>query len=77
MSDATTPQVAGPRTPCLRTGRHLGRTLYMQVGAEPSARDIFLGIFDSAEIAALIASEINRSQWMLHQIGIQLHAVTE
>lgn len=69
MSDATTQQAGAPHTPKLRTGRHLGRTLYLQVSPDPTARDVYLGIFDSVEIATLIAIESNRNQWLLNEIA--------
>lgn len=42
-----------------RTGRHLGRTVYAVVGDEPSDGDPFLGIFDSADIAAAVVVQHN------------------
>ena len=44
-----------PRSPLLlpwRTGRHVGRTIYVQLGPEPSDEDPFIGCLDSAELAA-------------------------
>ena len=34
-----------------RVGRHLGRTLYVQVGDEPSGEDTFMGVMDTKELA--------------------------
>ncbi len=74
MSDATPQQAGVPHTPRLRTGRHLGRTLYLQVGPEPGSRDVFLGIMDSVEVATLIASEANRNPWLLNEIAVECDA---
>ena len=35
-----------------RTGRKVGRTVYAQVGREPSDDDALIGMFDTAELAA-------------------------
>ena len=45
-----------------RTGRHLGRTVYALMGDEPSDEDPFLGIFDSASVAAAVVAEHNATQ---------------
>lgn len=42
-----------------RVGRKLFRTVYAQIGDEPSDDDIFLGIFDSAEVALAVAEQHN------------------
>lgn len=34
-----------------RVGRHLGRTIYAQLGAEPSDDDVLIGMMDSRELA--------------------------
>jgi hypothetical protein len=41
---------AGGRKPW-RTGGPSGRYLFIQMGAEPSDEDIFIGVMDSAELA--------------------------
>ena len=43
----------------LRTGRTLGRTLYMQVGDEPSKDDLPIGMVDTPQMAFLIVSAVN------------------
>jgi len=43
-----------------RTGRHLGRTIYLQKGDEPSDDDKFLGIMDSTVMAQIVVDAINR-----------------
>lgn len=70
MSTATTEPAASPPTPRLCTGRHLGRTLYLQY-PDPAIRDVYLGMFDSAEIATLIAVEANRNPWLVNEIVIE------
>ena len=45
-----------------RVGRHLGRTIYKQVGDEPSDADVFLGIMDTIGLAALVVDEHNESR---------------
>ena len=43
-----------------RTGRKLGRTVYWQYGADADETDRFLGIFDDADIAAMVVGVLNR-----------------
>lgn len=47
-----------------RTGRHLGRSVYRQVGDSPSDDDPFLGLFDSAETAQLVCELVSRASWI-------------
>jgi hypothetical protein len=35
-----------------RVGRKVGRTIYVQVGEEPSDADILIGMMDTRELAA-------------------------
>lgn len=42
-----------------RVGRHLVRTVYVQMEDEPSDIDTFLGIFDSEQIAAYVFAKHN------------------
>lgn len=42
-----------------RVGRSLGRTIYAQVGDEPSKDDILLGMMDDMSVAALIVEHHN------------------
>lgn len=42
-----------------RTGRKLGRTLYMATGEEPSDQDEFLGIMETRELAQQVADAMN------------------
>lgn len=43
-----------------RTGTSLGRTVYAQLGSEPSKADVLLGMMDTRELAELVVSEHNR-----------------
>jgi hypothetical protein len=43
-----------------RTGRHLGRTVYAQLGPEPSDEDPVLGMLDTEELAAEACGAHNR-----------------
>jgi hypothetical protein len=42
-----------------RTGRKLGRTIYEQVGPEPSDDDHLLGLMDSSELAEFVVNAVN------------------
>lgn len=42
-----------------RTGRKLGRTVYVQVGPEPSDDDLLIGMMDTPEIATEAAGAHN------------------
>jgi hypothetical protein len=44
----------------LRTGRKVGRTIYRQLGAEPSDDDPIVGLVDTPELAAEIVAAVNR-----------------
>lgn len=71
ISDLVTKHATTAPAVKLRTGRHLGRTLYLQVSDHPTDSDRFLGILDSPEIATLIMVEINRNPWLLNEIAIE------
>jgi hypothetical protein len=45
-----------------RVGRKLGRTIYRQLGDEPSLQDEFLGIFDHAEDAEHVVALLNKEE---------------
>lgn len=42
-----------------RNGRHVGRTLYVQVGEEPSDADQLIGVMDTPELAAYVVYCVN------------------
>ena len=42
-----------------RVGRSLGRTIYRQIGDEPSKADEFIGIMDTREQAAVVVAALN------------------
>lgn len=42
-----------------RTGRKVGRTVYAQIGTEPSDKDVLIGVFDTRELAASAAKAHN------------------
>jgi hypothetical protein len=42
-----------------RTGRRVGRTLYAQVGPEPSDEDVLIGVLDTPLLAAEAAAAHN------------------
>lgn len=42
-----------------RVGRKVGRTLYVQVGAEPSDDDVLVGLMDTADLARLVVEAVN------------------
>jgi len=43
-----------------RVGRKLGRTIYRQLGAEPSWDDPFLGIMETRDLAEQVVEAHNR-----------------
>lgn len=45
-----------------RTGRSVGRTIYMQCGPEPSDADRLIGMMDSRELAAFAVEAMNRME---------------
>jgi hypothetical protein len=44
----------------LRVGRHVGRTLYLQRGEQPSRDDALIGVMDTRELAAIVVTAVNR-----------------
>lgn len=42
-----------------RCGRKVGRTIYAQLGSEPSDDDVLIGMMDSPEIAAEVVDSHN------------------
>ena len=42
-----------------RNGRHLGRTIYRQMGENPSDQDEFVGIMDTREMAGVVVDALN------------------
>ena len=53
------PQRPGDRAMTYRTGRTLGRTIYRQVGDEPSKDDVFIGVMDTRELGQLVVDALN------------------
>ena len=47
-------------TPRWRTGRKVGRTIYLQLGPEPSDYDVLYGVMDTPELAAAAVRGLNR-----------------
>ena len=45
-----------------RVGRHLGRTIYEQVGDDPSDDDKVIGMMDTVELARIVVEAVNE-QW--------------
>lgn len=43
-----------------RTGRTVGRTVYLQAGEEPSEDDTLIGMLDTRELADLVVYAVNR-----------------
>lgn len=49
-----------------RVGRSVGRTIYQQIGPEPSKEDVLIGIMDTPELAYRVVRAINA-----HEKGIR------
>lgn len=47
-----------------RVGRKVGRTIYIQVGDEPSSRDELIGVMDSLGLAQTAVDAVNASTAM-------------
>lgn len=45
-----------------RVGRHLGRTVYLQIGDQPSDQDLLLGMMDTAEVAHTVIEAVNEKR---------------
>ena len=46
-------------TYCWRTGRKVGRTIYLQQGADPSDDDPLIGVMDTNELARIVVDAVN------------------
>jgi hypothetical protein len=44
-----------------RTGRSVGRTIYIMIGDEPSKEDILIGLLDTPELAQTVVDVYNSS----------------
>jgi hypothetical protein len=44
-----------------RVGRKVGRTIYEQLGPEPSDDDELIGVMDTVELAAIVVQAVNGS----------------
>lgn len=42
-----------------RVGRHVGRTIYEQLGDEPGDNDPLIGVMDTPELAELVVRAVN------------------
>ncbi len=42
-----------------RTGRKVGRTLYLQLGSDPSDNDVLIGVMDQPDYAAIVVEAVN------------------
>jgi hypothetical protein len=42
-----------------RVGRSVGRTVYAQIGDEPSKQDVLIGLMDTPELARLVCAAVN------------------
>jgi hypothetical protein len=42
-----------------RVGRKVGRTIYLQVGDEPSDDDQLIGVMDTPELALIVVAAVN------------------
>lgn len=58
-----------------RVGRHLGRTVYAQIGDADSDDDVFIGVMDTPELAAE-ACEAHNYRLALRQSPIVMHPAT-
>jgi hypothetical protein len=56
-----------------RVGRKLGRTVYVQVGEEPSDDDVLIGMFDHPALAEMAVSDHNSAvaAWTTQHIPIE------
>jgi hypothetical protein len=43
-----------------RVGRKVGRTIYMQLGEQPSDDDPLIGVMDTPELAAVVVRAVNQ-----------------
>lgn len=42
-----------------RKGQSVGRTVYVQVGANPSKADVLVGVMDTPDLAELVVAAVN------------------
>lgn len=52
-----------------RTGRKVGRTVYAQIGSEPSDNDVLIGVFDTPGLAAAAIDAHNRRRGPREETG--------
>ncbi len=45
-----------------RVGRKVGRTIYAQVGPEPSDDDVLIGVMDTPELALMVVNAVAGDQ---------------
>lgn len=45
-----------------RTGRKVGRTIYIQTGDEPSDDDTLIGVMDTPQLAAYVVAAVENAQ---------------
>jgi hypothetical protein len=45
-----------------RVGRHVGRTVYLQAGSEPSDEDVLIGVMDTTELAIEVVDAVNAAR---------------
>ena len=51
----------------LRVGRKVGRTIYLQLGDEPSDEDVLVGVVDTAALAQFICDCVDDvTRWVAH-----------
>ena len=43
-----------------RTGRTVGRTIYIQIADDPRKGDVLIGVMDTPELATLVVNAVNR-----------------
>ncbi len=70
----TNPGPDGEAPVVLRTGRKLGRTIYLQTGPEPADTDPVIGMLDTREYAAGVVAAVNAAwlltEWFTHQAAL-------
>ncbi len=49
-----------------RCGRKVGRTIYAQLGDQPSDDDVLIGVMDTSGLAARVVSDHN---WLIGHVG--------
>lgn len=61
----------------LRTGRSVGRTIYRQVGDEPSKDDVLIGVMDTPELAAMVVAAVAHTEATVARDDLQASMDTE